>query len=97
PKSNETVIGPRRSIWRPGLSGKLLLLTIVFVLLAEIFISVPLIANYRLMWLSDKLTAGRTAALVLYAAPNHMIPEDLKRRLLESVGAKTVALKLENM
>ena len=96
-KSNETVTGAQRTGLRLGLSGKLLLLTIVFVMMAEILIYVPLIANYRLMWLSDKLAAARTAALVLYAAPNRMIPEDLKRKLLESVGAKTVALKMENM
>ena len=96
-KSNETVTGAQRTGLRLGLSGKLLLLTIVFVTVAEILIYVPLIGNYRLMWLSDKLAAARTAALVLYAAPNRMIPEDLKRKLLESVGAKTVALKMENM
>ncbi len=96
-KSDEIVTGARRTGLRLGLSGKLLLLTIVFVTVAEILIYVPLIGNYRLMWLSDKLAAARTAALVLYAAPNRMIPEDLKRKLLESVGAKTVALKMENM
>src|SRR5476651_666750 len=96
-KSGESVTGARRTGFRLGLSGKLLLLTIVFVTVAEILIYVPLIGNYRLTWLSDKLAAARTAALVLYAAPNRMIPEDLKRRLLESVGAKTVALKMENM
>src|SRR6202171_6807450 len=94
-KSDEIVVGTRRTGLRLGLSGKLLLLTIVFVTVAEILIYVPLIGNYRLMWLSDKLAAARTAALVLYAAPNRMIPEDLKRKLLESVGAKTVALKME--
>src|ERR1700676_4388598 len=96
-KSGESVTGAQRTGLRLGLSGKLLLLTIVFVTVAEILIYVPLIGNYRLTWLSDKLAAARTAALVLYAAPNRMIPEDLKRRLLESVGAKTVALKMENM
>jgi signal transduction histidine kinase len=96
-KLGESVTGAQRKGLRLGLSGKLLLLTIIFVTVAEILIYVPLIGNYRLMWLSDKLAAARTAALVLYAAPNRMIPEDLKRRLLESVGAKTVALKMENM
>src|SRR5262245_523714 len=96
-KAQETVASTQRAGSRLGLSGKLLLLTIVFVTVAEILIYVPLIANYRLMWLSDKLAAARTAALVLYAAPNRMVPEELKRRLLESVGAKTVALKMENM
>src|SRR5258707_14175956 len=96
-KSNETQTGTARKGWRLGLSGKLLLLTIAFVTGAEILIYAPLIGNYRLMWLSDRLAAARTAALVLYAAPNRMIPEDLKRRLLERVGAKTMAPKMEKM
>jgi signal transduction histidine kinase len=79
-------------LW-PGLSGKLLLLTIVFVTLAEVLIYVPSIANYRLMWLSDRLAAGRTAALVLAAAPDQMVSDDLRAQLLRSVGARTVALK----
>ncbi|HLL26675.1 MAG TPA: HAMP domain-containing sensor histidine kinase [Xanthobacteraceae bacterium] len=96
-KSNEIVTDQPRKLLRLGLSGKLLLITTFFVLMAEILIAVPFIANYRLMWLSDKLAAARTAALVLYAAPNRMVPDDLKRKLLDSVGAKTVALKIDNM
>ncbi len=85
---------PRR--WRLGLSGKLLLLTILFVTMAEILIYVPSIASYRLMWLSDRLAAARTAVLVLYAAPNGMVSEELRKQLLASVGAKAVALKMGN-
>ncbi len=48
-----------------GLSGKLLVLTILFVMLAEVLIYVPSIANFRLNWLSDRLAAGYTSALVL--------------------------------
>src|SRR5919201_1882592 len=95
--SSEPATSKARWHLRLGLSGKLLLLTIAFVLIAEILIYVPMIANYRLMWLSDRLASARTAALVLYAAPNRMLPDDLKRKLLDSVGAKTVALKMENM
>ena len=59
---------------RIGLSGKLLLLTIVFVMVAEIMIYVPLVANFRLNWLNDRLAAAHTAALVLDAAPQYIIP-----------------------
>ncbi|HXL68455.1 MAG TPA: sensor histidine kinase, partial [Xanthobacteraceae bacterium] len=69
---------------RLGLSGKLLLLTALFVMVAEILIYVPSIANYRLMWLSDRLAAARTAALVLDAAPDGMISAELTRKLLDS-------------
>jgi hypothetical protein len=82
-------------LW-PGLSGKLLMLTIMFVMLAEILIYVPSIASFRLMWLSDRLAAGRTAALVLAAAPDQMVSDELRAQLLKSAGARTVALKMGN-
>ncbi len=63
-------------------------------MLAEVLIYVPSIASFRLMWLSDRLAAGRTAALVLAAAPDQMVSEDLRKQLLMSVGARTVALKM---
>src|SRR2546427_7253990 len=75
-----------------GLSGKLLVLTILFVMIAEVLIYVPSIANFRLNWLNDRLAAGHTAALVLDAAPN--VPESLARQVLDSVGARAVALKM---
>ena len=58
----------RRGV-RIGLSGKLLLLTVLFVMLAEVLIYVPSIANFRINWLNDRLAAAHTAALVLQAAP----------------------------
>lgn len=84
--------GRARSL-RLGLSSKLLLLTIAFVMLAEVFIYVPSIANFRLTWLRDRLAAAHTAALVLDAAPNGMVPESLGREILGSVGAKAVVMK----
>jgi signal transduction histidine kinase len=79
---------------RFGLSGKLLVLTILFVMIAEVLIYVPSIANFRLNWLRDRLAAAHTAALVLDAAPSGMVPESLTRQILDSVGAKAVAMKL---
>jgi hypothetical protein len=86
---------PRRR-WRVGLSGKLLLLTILFVMLAEVLIYVPSVANFRLNWLNDRLAAAHTAALVLEAAPSGMVPESLAKKILASVGARAVAMKMGN-
>ena len=77
-----------------GLSSKLLMLTIVFVMVAEALIYVPSIANFRLNWLNDRLAAAHTAALVLDAAPSGMVPESLARQILGSVGARTLAMKM---
>lgn len=79
---------------RIGLSGKLLLLTVLFVMIAEVLIYVPSIANFRLNWLSDRLAAANTAALVLDAAPSGMVPDSLARQILDSIGARTVAIKM---
>ncbi len=79
---------------RVGLSGKLLMLTIVFVLVAEVLIFVPLIANFRISWLNDRLAAAHTAALVLDAAPSGMVPESLAKQILDSIEARAVAVKM---
>jgi signal transduction histidine kinase len=81
---------------RFGLSGKLLVLTILFVMIAEVLIYVPSIANFRLSWLRDRLAAAHTAALVLDATPSGVVPESLARQILDSIGAKAVAVKLGN-
>ena len=52
---------------RFGLSGKLLLLTILFVMIAEVLIYVPSIANFRLTWLADRVAVARTVSIVLNA------------------------------
>jgi signal transduction histidine kinase len=79
---------------RFGLSGKLLVLTILFVMIAEVLIYVPSVANYRAMWLADRLASGYTAALVLDAAPNGMVPDSLAKQILDSIGARAVAMKM---
>ena len=52
---------------RLGLSGKLLVLTVLFVMLAEVLIYVPSLANFRLNWLNGKLQAAYEKALARYA------------------------------
>lgn len=86
-------IEPLRGL-RFGLSSKLLLLTILFIMMAEVLVYVPSVANFRLNWLNDRLAAAHTGALVLDAAPSGMVPESLARQILDSVGARAVAMKM---
>jgi len=86
---------PRRRR-RFSLSAKLLVLTVVVVAAVEAAVLVPTIANYRIAWLSDRLAAARTAALVLDAAPREGASSDLTRQLLASVGAKVIVVKRED-
>ena len=81
---------------RFGLSGKLLVLTILFVMIAEVLIYVPSVANFRVVWLKDRLATAYTAALVLDAAPNGVVSDTLAKRILDSIGARAVAMKMGN-
>ena len=95
----DRVSGPGLAARQPqrrwlGLSGKLMLLTLMFVMLAEVLIFVPSMSNFRINWLKDRLAAAQTAALVIEAAPAEAIPEALVERLLENVGAQSMAMKV---
>jgi signal transduction histidine kinase len=79
---------------RLGLSGKLLLLTIPLVMIAEVLIYVPSMANFWMNRLNARLASANTAALVLDAAPSGMVPESLAHQILDSIGARAVAIKL---
>jgi signal transduction histidine kinase len=79
---------------RFGLAGRVLALTAVFVMLAEIAIYIPSIANFRNNWLRDRLAAARTAALVFEAVPQDVVPEGLAEEILSSVGARTIVMKM---
>jgi hypothetical protein len=98
PTAEQITPGPPRAArgLPVGLSGKLLFLTIVFVMVAEVLIYVPSVANFRINWLNDRLAAGHTAALVLDAAPSGMVPNSLAMQILESIGARAVAVKMGN-
>ena len=55
----------RWSLLPRGMSGRLLVLTVIFVLLAEITIFVPSVANFRLNWLARHFETGEAISLVL--------------------------------
>lgn len=75
-----------------GLSARLLLLTIAFVMLAEVLIFAPSVARFRQSYLEERLAAAHLAILALEATPDHMVHEALERELLSHVDAYTVAL-----
>jgi len=79
---------------RLGLFGKLLLLTIPLVMIAEVLIYVPSMANFWMNRLNGRLAAANTAALVLDAAPSGMVPDSLAREILHSIDARAVAIKM---
>lgn len=94
-KSGRMGAGQGKAIHLPrfGLAGRVLVLIVAFVLLAEVAIYIPSIANFRNNWLRTRLSAAYTAALVLDAAPEGMVPQSLKVAILDSVGARMIVLK----
>lgn len=77
-----------------SLSARLLVLTITFVMLAEVLIFAPSIARFRLDYLRERLAAGHLAALSIEAAPDAMVTRELETKLLDHVGAFAVDLEL---
>ena len=77
----------------PGLSAKLLLLTILFVMLAEVLVFVPSVSNFRRQWLMERLQAAQIASLAAEAAPGGQLPPMLRDELLERAQVKAIAVK----
>ena len=95
-ESEETKTRSRDSFWRglvQSLSARLLILTISFVMLTEVFVFLPSVANFRMNWLNEKLGAGHLAILALDATPDGMVSEQLQMELLKHVGARSIAVR----
>ncbi|OYW99424.1 MAG: hypothetical protein B7Z14_11970, partial [Bosea sp. 32-68-6] len=94
PDREQISISLPRGLTRLGLSAKLLVLTVLFVMLAEVLIYLPSVANFRRNWLNDRLAAAQIAVLVLEGAPQDGLPEGSENRLLMGVGARAIAARV---
>ncbi|MEO0938918.1 MAG: HAMP domain-containing sensor histidine kinase [Pseudomonadota bacterium] len=74
-----------------SLSGRFLILTVIFVMLAEVLIFVPSIARYRETFLLGHLERAQIASLALLA--DDMLTEELEEELLENAGVFNVVLR----
>ena len=78
-----------------SLSGRFLVLTTLFVMLAEVLIFVPSVARFREDYLLSRLERAQIAAL---AAPaDGMIDEEVERELLETAEVYNVVLRRSDM
>lgn len=78
-----------------GLSARLLVLTVFFVMLAEIFIYAPSAGRFRLVYLQDSLASAHLASLALDATPEGKVGADLEKKLLHHIGAYEVLIGTE--
>lgn len=98
--SNQETTGPvksRPSVPMPrafsGLSGKLLVLTIFFVMLAELMIYTPSVSRFRKDYLEAHIAAAHLASLALEATPDNMVNRGLEEELLYHAEAYSITLK----
>ena len=80
---------------RPGhsLSRKLLLLTVLFVMIAEVLIFVPSVANMRVRWLRDQLNKAAGTSVIIDGLQDIKLPEQLQKEALMATGTKAIALR----
>lgn len=83
---------PRIPTLKLNLSARLLLWTMLFVMLAEVFIYVPSIARYRKVYLEARVADAHLAMLVLDASPGGKVPTAVEHALLEDAGLLGVDL-----
>jgi signal transduction histidine kinase len=76
-----------------GLSARLLGLTILFVMLAEVLIYVPSISRFRKVYLEDQVRKASIAVLAVKASPDQQISLALTQDLLGRAGAYAIVLK----
>jgi signal transduction histidine kinase len=81
----------RRRGW--GLSARLLAFLVLFVMLSEVVIYVPSIANFRVSWLGDRMTMADAASAVLLHSAASEIPREVQSELLNAVGATAIGIR----
>lgn len=84
----------RRLFWPGGLSARLLVLTIVFATLGGAFAIPPTLAAYEKQWLLDRVRGAELASLAPDVAPDRVVSEQLKGKLLKGAGVEIVAVSV---
>jgi signal transduction histidine kinase len=80
-----------------GLSLKLLVLTVLFVLIAEVLIFLPSIANFRLRWLEERLGTAAAVSTVLVEDDAASLSRAVQDDVLMAIGAKAIAVRDEGL
>ena len=88
-KTSET--SPTRTRPGFGLSSKLLLLTVLFVMISEVLIFVPSISKFRVDWLTRKLEVAEVATLIYTRSSDDLMDEALEAELLDRLDVQTLA------
>jgi len=83
--------------WPGGLSARLLLLTALFVMLAELLILAPALAAFQVDWLKGRVHDAELASLAVKAAPAGVVSNRMEGELLAGAGVKSVAVSTDGV
>ena len=78
-----------------SLSGRLLMVTIIVVMLAEVAIFLPSVARFRQDYLMDRVRRAEIAALAIKEAPDNMVSQQLEAELLDRAEVLNVVARRE--
>jgi signal transduction histidine kinase len=92
PLPDPVATGRPRFAWPRGLSSRLLLLTALLVVIADAIIVPAILATRQREWLGDRVAAGELASLVVQAAPQGKVTDQLKEKILRSAGVTAVTI-----
>lgn len=79
------------------LSGKLLLMTIGFVMLAELVIFIPSAATFRQDWLMERAQQSALLAQALTGVPDYEASEVLTEQFMHNTDVTMMSVKLDGM
>ncbi|PHR60695.1 MAG: hypothetical protein COA43_06020 [Robiginitomaculum sp.] len=74
------------------LSGKLLVMTMIFVMLAEVVIFIPSATMFRQNWLQERAEAAGLLVLAIEGVPNYQGREMLSHRFMQDTDVSMVSL-----
>ena len=75
-----------------SLSGRLLFLTVIFVMLAEVLIFAPSLARFRVDYLSERLSASNIVSIALFGN-DRSVGDENEMALLQSAEVRSIALQ----
>lgn len=76
-----------------GLSARLLLLTISFIMLTQTLLFLPSLANFRLSWLEERLSTAAAIGIVLMQSNPAELSQEVQDDVLIAIGAMAIAVR----
>ena len=78
---------------RDSLSTKLIFLTVLFVLIAEVLIFVPSVANFRINWLKERLATAEIASIVFISVRQLVVAPNVQTQVLAATSADAIVVR----